>query len=138
MGRSAVLAALVGTASAFAVGGVAHSSAFAPASGRLPLAPAHPACATRARSVLPAPALRGARHGLLAARAVEYTVQKGGETKNGGHTYTFTVTVDGDMSKDSYGERSGLCARRVRMKVAGACARVRDRNSVPHGSQLLS
>lgn len=125
MGRSTMIAALLGVplASAFAVSGVTHS-AFAPASGRLSLAPSHPACSTHARSVLAsgaAPALRGARSGLLGASAVEYSVIKGEETKNGGHKYTFTVTVAGDMSKDSYGEqRSSVCAcvcrraRRVR------------------------
>ena len=129
MGRSAVLAALVGLplASAFAVGGAAHSSAFAPASGRLPLAPAHPACATRARSVLSAPVLRGARGGLLAAKAVEYSVTKGDETKNGGHKYTFTVTVDGEMSKDSYGERRRHRAGCARVSVKARARRVRTR-----------
>ena len=48
------------------------------------------------------PALRGARTGLIAATAVEYTAVKGDEVKNGGHKYTFTVTVPGDMSMDSY------------------------------------
>jgi hypothetical protein len=55
-----------------------------------------------------APALRGARTGVLAAKAVEYTVVKGDELKNGGHKYTFTVTVDGAMSKDSYSESPEL------------------------------
>ncbi len=109
MGRLTMIAALLGVplASAFAVSGAAHS-AFAPASGRLPLAPAHATCTT-ARSVLaPGAALRGARSGLLGASAVEYSVIKGEETKNGGHKYIFTVTVAGDMSKDSYGEQRRL------------------------------
>ena len=117
MGRSTMIAALLGVplASAFAVSGVAHS-AFAPASGRLPLAPTHPACSTHARSVLAsgaAPTLRGARGGLLGASAVEYSVIKGEETKNGGHKYIFTVTVAGDMSKDSYGEQAQARCKRV-------------------------
>jgi len=58
--------------------------------------------ARQSQSVCAAPALRFARTGVLAAKAVEYTVVKGDELKNGGHKYTFTVTVDGGMSKDSY------------------------------------
>ena len=50
------------------------------------------------------PALRGTRSGLLGATAVEYSVKKGEELKNGGSKYTFTVTVDGAMSKDSFSE----------------------------------
>lgn len=128
MGRSTMIAALLGVplASAFAVSGAAHS-AFAPASSRLPLSPSHPACATRARGVLAAgsaPALRGARGGLLGARAVEYSVIKGEETKNGGHKYIFTVTVAGDMSKDSYGESRGLGYACVCMRAPVACAQV--------------
>ena len=51
-----------------------------------------------------APMLRAERrHGLLAAAAVEYTVEKGEEVQGGaGHKYSFTVTVPGDMSENSY------------------------------------
>ena len=52
-----------------------------------------------------APVLRSTRAGVIATKAVEYTVVKGEELKDGtGNKYTFTVTVDGAMSKDSYSE----------------------------------
>ena len=71
--------------------------------------------ARQSQSVCAAPALRFARTGVLAAKAVEYTVVKGDELKNGGHKYTFTVTVDGVMSKDSYSESPKLSARVISM-----------------------
>jgi len=71
-------------------------SAFATSAARVQLACPLASPVTRA-----VPALRGARSGLLSARAVEYSVVKGDEVK-GGNKYTFTVTVDPFMSKDSY------------------------------------
>lgn len=53
------------------------------------------------RSCSTVPTIRVARTGLLGATALEYSVKKGEEVKDG-HKYTFTVTVDGTMSKDSY------------------------------------
>jgi len=84
-----------------AVQGFFLPSTLAPAPGlsttaRLPVGcPLSPA-------VRAAPGLRSSRTGVLAAKAVEYTVVKGEELKDGGNKYTFTVTVDGAMSKDSY------------------------------------
>ena len=86
-----------------AVQGFFLPSTLAPAPGlsttaRLPVGcPLSPA-------VRAAPGLRSSRTGVLAAKAVEYTVVKGEELKDGGNKYTFTVTVDGAMSKDSYSE----------------------------------
>ena len=71
---------------------------FAGSATRLQLRSPYSTSAARCSTV---PTIRVARTGLLGATALEYSVKKGEEVKDG-HKYTFTVTVDGTMSKDSY------------------------------------
>jgi hypothetical protein len=67
-------------------------------------------------------AVRGARGGLLGAIALAYKVEKGDDLKGGvGNKYTFTVTVAGDVTKDSYSELlTDACARAVEPLIAPA------------------
>ena len=91
------LACLLSVCEAFVPSGIL-SAAFAPSAARVQLA-----CPLSSPAIARAvPALRGARNGVLGAKAVEFSVTKGDEVKGGGNKYTFTVTVSAAMSKDSY------------------------------------